>query len=268
MKPRFLTLGDITAAMSRVDDIDAQEQARNDRALAVALRWCRPPNWWGTGIPVEDLIRIAKEDGIPTAWLPDSDVLMELTQAPTPDSRLQIILDQRDRVIRSCQRLLTECQDPRLAGVLPLCERVIDAFAAGFHEPAMALSVSIAEPLAIHRTERRFRLFDSKQEYEQWEKEKKKARLYEWVRKEAERPSQDSWFAELEEAVLGPVPRFFTPWYPDSGEAKPTQLSRHVVAHQPDSSHFTAQNSLLSLMLMTSLMRDSQEWLQDILPED
>jgi hypothetical protein len=35
---RFLTLGDIVAAIPRVDDPDALEQARTDRALQSALQ--------------------------------------------------------------------------------------------------------------------------------------------------------------------------------------------------------------------------------------
>ena len=41
----------------------------------------RPENWWGVGVDPLVLYRIAEEDGIPVAWVPDQSVLKDHPEA-------------------------------------------------------------------------------------------------------------------------------------------------------------------------------------------
>jgi hypothetical protein len=66
------------------------------------------------------------------------------------------------------------------------------------------------------------------------------------------------------QVLIAPIPRFFTPWYPDAGVPAPETLSRYVVAHQPTVSHFSVENALVSLMLATSLLREQQAWAEEV----
>lgn len=64
------------------------------------------------------------------------------------------------------------------------------------------------------------------------------------------------------------VARFFTPWRPSDATPPPSHLSRHVVAHQAAVEHFTATNALLSLMLVTSIIRTQQAWIEEVRIQD
>jgi hypothetical protein len=68
--------------------------------------------------------------------------------------------------------------------------------------------------------------------------------------------------------LIAPIHRFFTGWYPDRGQKPPDGLSRHVVAHQPTQQHFSPENALLSLMLVTSLLREEQAWAEEVRRQD
>ncbi len=74
--------GAVIAEFDHVDDPDVFERMKNMPALRTALVMKRPENWWGTGLNPKVLFAIAKDDGIPVAWVPPSAVLIDLAAAP------------------------------------------------------------------------------------------------------------------------------------------------------------------------------------------
>jgi hypothetical protein len=66
------------------------------------------------------------------------------------------------------------------------------------------------------------------------------------------------------QVLIAPLPRFFTRYIPEKGDPLPEGLSRHAVAHQPTLSHFSETNTLLSLMLVTSIVRQMQDWFEEV----
>src|SRR2546429_3434820 len=74
--------------------IDAAiEQARPVLAeLAAALKQSPPRNWDLDRVDVEAGIAIVQEEGIPLAWVPDTELLVELVAASNRDHRIQLLL--------------------------------------------------------------------------------------------------------------------------------------------------------------------------------
>lgn len=256
---------DVIAELDHVDDTDVLEKAKTNTALRLALEMIRPRNWWGTVGDPDLLFRIAREDGIPVAWIPRGPILAELASVTGGVARRQILVDRQLEVLEDCYEALDACDDPWVGEHVALARKAIEAYRGGHHEAAMALAVSTAEPLAVWASTPRVRGFDSRAEKEAWEKRRKKIGKYAWAEYELGAVGVDvSRYTFKQQILMGPIPRFFTPWHPGTGTPTPEQLSRHVVAHQPTLSHFSIDNALVAIMLDVSILREQQAWSEEV----
>ena len=264
----FLTMGEIQAAFPRVDYPDALEQARVDRALSVALEICRPRNWWGTGAS-QSLLRSARVEGLPLAWVPRSQTIVELNVAADPQARLGVLQSKQKQILQDCDDTLNVCTDEWLVDEATLARRSLTAIREGHHEAGMALAVALAEPLAAWAATPRATAFWSKQDHADWEKERLRSK-YAWAEIEIDRAGHGAvapWDFRYQ-VLIAPIPRFFTTWWPDEGSLPPERLSRHVVAHHPTPDHFSVTNALLAIMLVTSILREQQDWSEEVRHDD
>jgi hypothetical protein len=257
---------DITGAYDHVDDPDVLERAKTNPALHDMLVMSRPRNWWGTGLNPKVLFEIAKDDGIPVVEVPPSHVLLDLAAAPDRNARMAVLLALKQEIVDQCKEITLDCDDPWAADACELIGKAIAAYEDGHYEAAMALAVSVSEPLAIWASTPRVQAFESRaaQEKDEEHREKISRSRYKWAAFELSDEKAglvcgDEWNYR---ALIAPIPLFFTGWSPDSGLEPPKSLSRHVVAHQPTRQHFSPENALLSLMLTTSLLRYQQGWFE------
>lgn len=268
------TMGDTMAKMPFIDDLDAAERARTDDSMRSALTMSRPENWWGTGAS-QHLLRAARDEGLPLAWVPRAETIKLLDAATDADARLAILIDHRDEIVADCEDLLDTGTDPDLTDTAGLAEKAIDAFKAGHHESAMALCVALGEPLAVWASSPRVHAFESREDHAAWEAKRKApprkgGGKYNYARIEIDRlPAGGVEFWDFSDQVLmAPVPRFFTSFFPDRGDPLPSSLSRHAVVHQPTLAHFSETNALLSIMLVCSILRSQEEWIKEVRIQD
>ena len=260
----FTRFSDIAAEFVHVDEVDVLSRIDSSPALRVALEMSRPRNWWGCGIDPECLRTMSENDGIPVAWVPPSNVLVELVDGHDRTARIGILNTHKAVIIEQCVELLGECDDPWLADDTALISRAVAAYAGGFHEAAMALAVSVGEPLATWASTPRVHAFKDRTEEANWETSRKGSK-YKWASTELAAIGTDiSAYRFLESVLIAPIPKFFTPWYPEAGSPPPVELSRHVVAHQATRAHFSQENTLISLMLVVSILRAQQAWCQEV----
>lgn len=255
---------DVVAQFPHVDDHDVLQKMESSPALGLALEMTRPRNWWGSGIDPTLLRTISEQDGIPVAWVPPANVLVGLVRASDRSERLEHLMTHQDEITAQCAELLAECCDPWLTDDQALVGKALDAYRQGHHEAAMALAVSVGEPLAAWASTPRVRAFENTTDRDAWEKIRAGSK-YRWASKELATIGADiSSYVFLESVLMAPIPRFFTPWTPESGKPAPEALSRNVVAHQATLAHFTRENALVGLMLDISILRAQQEWSQDV----
>lgn len=265
---RFLTFSEIRAAFPRVDDLDILERARVDPAFRAALEICRPRNWWGTGAS-QSLLRAARDEGLSLAWVPRSQTIVELNEAADAQARLMVLQSRFDETLQDCHEILDECTDEWVTDGVTLARRALDAIRSGHHEAGMALAVAVGEELAAWAATPRVRAFWSREDRADWEKKRKKSR-YAWASIEIDRAGD----GDVEpgdfkyQVLIASIPRFFTPWRPEWGKPPPKGLSRHIVAHHPTPDHFSQSNALLSIMLITSILREQQEWSEEVRDND
>lgn len=258
---------DVFAEFDHVDSPDVLDKANTNQALRLALEMSRPENWHGSGLTPDRILPIAVDDGIPVAWVPPTDVLKALVAAPRGQRHAVLLAHERE-VLADCRRRLLECDDPWLDDTTHLLTCAFGAFDGGHQEAAMALAVSVGEPLALWASVPRVQGFDSKLARDKWERDRKRKK-YRLASMELDRVVPDSPMHRYEvsrRALIGPLKTFFTEFRP--GDPKPDLLSRHVVAHAPTRGHFSRTNTLIALMLATSIVREQQEWSDDVRSTD
>lgn len=261
----FLQMKDIIEQFDHVDDPDVLSKARTNRALEAALEMCRPENWRGSGLTPDQILPVAIEGGIPVAWVPPVDVLKALVAAPN-ERRLPTLMSREGEVVAQCRERVTESSDAWIIDEATLVGRALDAFEGGYHEAAMALAVAVGEPLAIWASEPRVHVFTSKEEMEAWD-DKRRKQKYQLAKLELATISSSAPIERhdvLRSALIGPIPKFFEPFYGREGESIPETVSRHATVHQPTVSHFNRANALLAIMLATSILRDQQAWCVEV----
>ncbi|MCY3894542.1 MAG: hypothetical protein OXF65_14750 [Acidimicrobiaceae bacterium] len=263
-KIKGISIADIREHFEFVDDPDAVERAQRNPALRAALRWLRPPNWHGSGLTPEQVLPIASESGIPVAWVPPRSVLIGLAAAE-PKMRVAALMAFERAVLDDCKSVLEECDDPELHDSRTLAGRAVCAFESGHHEAAMALAVAVAEQPAIWASERRVEAFLDDDEQEAYEKAiRKKYSLATSELEVFETRRSRSPYDVPRRALLSPIPKFFKKFYPEQGDAVPETASRHATVHQPTIEHLSRENSLLAIMLCSSLLREQQAWILEV----
>ncbi|MBQ1076844.1 hypothetical protein KBX06_27405 [Micromonospora sp. C31] len=188
---------------------------------------------------IERVFSIVQNEGIPLVWVPRKEIVRQVLQSANRDERIKVLLAHRDEVIQDCRKVLAEVSDGELVIQLPLATSAVDAFADGHNEAAQSLAVVVTETAVSRTFEQNYRSVRNAVKIDNW---------------------GDLSMAELRlKTALAAIGPFYTTWFPNSGTPAPTTLSRHVTVHQADAGHYTAGNSIVAVMLMTSIFRAVQE---------
>jgi len=263
---RFLRLAEIVDELDHVDAADAVERAKTNPALRMALEISRPANWHGTGLGPNEILSMAMESGIPVAWVPSAEVLRALVSGH-PSHRMSLLVRHESDVVDHGRELLRECDDPWTDDEQHLLSKALSAYEAGFHEAAMALAVVVGEPLALWASIPRAQVLDSAYGASGFDTAKlsgyQRARL-EFESKLANSSASARNYDVLRQALIAPIPSFFTPFFGKPGEPIPETLSRHATVHHPTPQHLSRENALIALMLGVSILRDQQAWAEEV----
>lgn len=198
------------------------------------------PNW-GDDVDFDVAARLALDDGIPLAYVPTARIVTVLLAAPAPADRRAVLDSEASAITEACRALVI---DPVIIAAFPeytpLAQAAVTALAEGHHQGAQALAVNVTES------------FVREWIAEKYHKVKKHVLAADPVKADPNAPWIPSRL-RLEMMIL-PLLKFFDEWSPKSGKPAPTDLSRHVSAHQATAAHYTPINALVAVMLMTSLL--------------
>lgn len=201
------------------------------------LRESLPPNW-PEDVDIDKLSEVIQDEGIPLVWVPPADLITAILAAQNRSERVEILKVNTIQILEDCHRVLDDVVHESLSGQAALARTALKAAESGHAEAAQALAVVITET-AIARSI---------------------GGSYSDIKKKVLFDPDIVPFTELRlRAALAPVGPFYTPWFPNSGTPSPEALSRHVTVHQADPGHYTAENSIISVMLVVSVLRALQE---------
>jgi hypothetical protein len=210
-------------------------------SLLEQLREQRPVNW-PSPVNLNALIAVIRDDGIPLVWVPRAELVEQVTEAADREARIGILLAHENQVVADCRQVLNEITEPTLLPRVPLAQAAVEALAAGHREAAQSLATVVTES-AINAAM-------PGSSY---------SKIQQKVLSDVETGPWDQWRLAL--ALLA-VYRFYTRWHPGSGEPAPHVLSRHVAVHNADVVHYTPGNAVIAIMLVSSVLRATQELLQ------
>jgi hypothetical protein len=230
--------------------------------IAELYRRAAPPNW--TTDPAAAVnnygraVRLALDEGIPLAWVPDQDTVTLLLavcgSGPARRAQLEAILDSRFDIILDCcaTRLdhiaSSSTTSPEQQRAVEFARQAVQALSLGLTAPAQTTATSLIDQLLHHA----FTTIHGNYTHTSTPKR---------VQSLSQLASGMglSFLGMLRElATMMPVFKAMTPWRPTSGEQPPKDFSRHVTAHHITApEQVTRPNALIAVMLAVSLL--SQE---------
>jgi hypothetical protein len=229
------------------------------QALVQMYRASAPPNWIIDGstplLHYPDAVKLALEEGIPLAWVPDPEtvrLLMAVPRtAPGRSSVLRDVLEERaDIILDYCHAQLDQItrnpgtpeRQKRMVDVACQC---IQALRADLPAPAQAAAANLIDQLLREL----FTPIDGMYAYGTTR------RRVVSLSNQAVTMSL-SFLAILREmATLMPVPRALTEWWPGRGMELPETFSRHTTAHAvAEAGQVNSVNALIAIMLAVSLL--------------
>ncbi|NEC44853.1 hypothetical protein [Streptomyces sp. SID8016] len=206
----------------------------------------RHENWWGSTVQLTALLNLAKEHGIPVAWVAPAETLRRLASAPADhDDKLAVLTADEGDVQDLCRLKLDECTDEWLTGEVEAGEKALAAWADGHREAAASLAVAGVEQM-LHNLTQIPRGGGAH------------GRLQQAGTKE---PNS---YLPKSQYVLAPLNAFYTQYEPSKGHPLPETLSRHAVVHHLPLSHMTPGHCIIAVMLLVSIIRESQEHYEGI----
>ncbi|MDX3026180.1 hypothetical protein [Streptomyces acidiscabies] len=270
--------------MTSTDDRTAESSDSDGQLLGASAGAF--PNWRGLEcVPVDSLLAVAVDDGIPVAWVPPADVLMELLAVRGHEARLDVLSRFEDIVLSACEEELAGCGDESMSEDVALAGRVIEAFRAGHREAAACLALLGSEETFYDVTHvpRSPAGLDALSRYLKEELlENNPAAGDNWLSKAVRKWRTDrssyaglsrkarfqqpppGWGDGLDpQAVFLPLKSLYMPYWPTKGDPVPVNLSRHFVAHRPVLEHLNKGHCLIAVMLMASFFALKQTYCTD-----
>ncbi|MFE7854389.1 hypothetical protein [Streptomyces sp. NPDC057403] len=206
----------------------------------------RHENWWGSTVQLDVLLDLAKQHGIPVAWVTPTETLSRLAAAGTDhDDKLAVLVDYEDDIQALCRLKLDECTDEWITGEVEAGEKAMAAWADGHREAAACLAVAGVEQMLHNLTQ-----------------VPRGKGAHGRLKKAGEKAPND--YLPRHQYVLAPLNAFYTPYDPAKGHAVPTTLSRHAVVHHLPLSHLSPGHCIVAVMLLVSIIRETQERYDDI----
>ncbi|WP_141576149.1 hypothetical protein [Actinomadura sp. WMMA1423] len=225
--------------------------------LGIPDDW-EPPNWgdrcfYENGIFNLDLFdaaeTIMKEEGLPLAYVPHSELVNALLLAENKDARRALLVSHRGDVIEDCTETLKEITHPDLQGHRAAIQDALAALAQGIDGPAQSHAANVFDQLLRHIMRNGVLFPESLGEFFYHDKTAKRLKRR-WVHDDID-------IAEFRAGcVLTPaVPALRK--YTSGRDPIPDTFNRHATSHAVHSAvQFTEANAIIGCMLATSLLRE------------
>jgi hypothetical protein len=181
-------------------------------------------------VDLDSVATISLDEGIPLSWVPRTEIVVDLLEAPDADERAAILEKRCDDIIDDCEAALGVVTNEWTVQ----CRAAIRAVRLDLGGPAQSHASNIVDSvvLALHGKNGR---------------DHAKTRAQEDL---DELPLQ----LAAENLTLRPLFRAFTSWWPSSGVTPPHYYARHSTAHAVGHEGlFVPHSALIAVMLATSL---------------
>ncbi|QPP07297.1 hypothetical protein G4Z16_13890 [Streptomyces bathyalis] len=236
-----LTAAELVETAKQWDLYDASVEGW--RARPPSYTEVRYDNWWGSGATLRQLHGLAKDHGIPVAWVPPADVLRELVKADDAHrAKLAVLTAAEERIRTSCRYEIPELHAGWSEDYAVTVRHVMAAWDDGHLLAAGCLALAGSEDLMLETAE----------------VDRKRSKSYKRLQQAAVRDLEESLWLH-EQVALTPIGPLFTKYMPEDNDPIPEALSRHAVVHRMPLDHFNDGHCIVAIMLMVSLLREMEE---------
>lgn len=196
-----------------------------------------PPNWKGVKHPdIKTIEAILLDEGIPLAWIPSREIVQALFDASSAVERRRIIGKRWKRVVSDCEIVLSEISHPSLECHQPFVLEIVQTLRAGHVSAAQALATNLLDSMLRRNFE--------KQEFKEVTTNKKGGNRFDL----------DAY--QIRAAfTLAPVWRAYAQYWENQGDPIPRTFGRHPSAHAVSRTQYSRINTVIALMLVTSLLK-------------
>ena len=230
-------------------EMKKQQDEWLDKFVEVALEAHRrlheylPANWPRNNL--KNISAVLQEEGIPLAYVPRAETVRALLDAVDYESRMRVLANHRLSIVDDCRVAIGESAlHPSVADLKSLINEAQAILATGYFAGAHCLAVNLCDTI-VRRT---------------MEPNSKYKKIVDTIE---ESGFEDELFSVA--LAFRPVPSFYK-FYKFGVETPPVQLSRHRTAHEISPEHTSEHNSIVAVMLATSLalaVSDWRKWLDD-----
>lgn len=185
-------------------------------------------------------------EGIPLIWVPNAGTVSDLLYSKNPNARSRILADRHAGIGDLCLTALGEVQDPELAPLAEFAGEAAEALVDSRFSSAQALASNVLDTWIRDAAERG--VFGDSGRWSGYREVKTQIRPL-------ANDTPLEWFREI--CVLVPLAVALSDYMP--GDPTPSIFNRHATAHRVGQEQYTPANSVISVMLITSVLREAEE---------
>jgi hypothetical protein len=224
-----------TAGFARIVQAQQKQIAKILQAALPLLDGMFPPNWKGVdGIKTELVELIVLDEGIPLVAVPRAETVQLLIDAPDTQTRRSIIGRRWRSITTDCETSLSHYRRADVADLIGFARKAVAALRGGHPEAAQALSANLLDSLA-----RQYFNADLK--------------VITKAHRKGQRFEIDDYTIRVAFAIA-PIWAAYREFWPSNGDPVPRGFARHASAHAVSTAQYSRINTVIALMLVTSLL--------------
>lgn len=217
----------------------------------------RPPQWHGVFASLGDIInrlypenlrdvtpdpddleKLLVDEGIPLMWVPGTQTVRALLEAPDAATRRRIIGRRWKSIVNDCEAVLEEVHHPAVQDARGFALDVVHALRAGHTSAAQALAANLLDSILQRHFDKAARIQLTKNDFKA---KGIKFKLDDYKFKVA--------------CTFAPVWYAHAKYFPQNGDPIPRTFGRHPSAHGVSRTQYSRINAVYALMLVTSVIK-------------
>ena len=204
-----------------------------------------PLNWRDKPELDLDMALQVINEGVPLIWVPRASIVSDLLRVRNSEMRSRILVNRHSAISGNCLTVLGEVSDPELTVLAEAAVEAAQALADAHFRSAQALASNILDTWMRDAVRRGVFNLTGRVRYKE-------------VRRQIQPLSNNTsleFFREI--CVLVPVAVALEEYLPPN--PPPRIFNRHATAHSVGQQQYTPANAVVSVMLISSLLREAEE---------
>jgi len=223
------------AGIAKAVQAQQEQIAKILQAGLLSLDGIYPPNWHGVdGIDTGLIEQIVLDEGIPLVAVPRAATVQLLIDAPDAKTRRAVVSRRWRSITTDCETSLRGYQRGDTADLVGFARKAVAALRGGHPEAAQALASNLLDSLARRHFNADLKVVTT-------------------AHRKGQRFEIDDYTVRVAFA-MAPIWAAYREFWPNNGDPIPRGFTRHASAHAVSTAQYSRVNTVIALMLVTSLL--------------